>query len=86
LGFSKYGGAKPINLSLEIGDKKINPVSSVRSFVVTIDSHLSRDGQIRLICKNAYFYLRRISQLKNFLSKAALSQLIDAFVISRLDY
>jgi hypothetical protein len=44
------------------------------------------DGQIRLVCKNAFFHLRRISQLKKFLSKAALAQLIHAFVISRLDY
>lgn len=78
--FSKYGGAKPIDLSLEVGDKKINPVSSVRSHGVKIDSHLSIYGQIR------FFHLRRISQLKKFLSKAALAQLIHAFVISRLDY
>jgi hypothetical protein len=84
--FSKYGVAKQIDLSLEVGDKKINPVSSVRSLGVPIDSHLSMDGQIRLICKNAFFHLRRISQLKKFLSKAALAQLIHAFVISRLDY
>ena len=44
--FSKYSGAKPINLSLEVSDKKINPVSSVRSLGVTIDSHLTMDGQI----------------------------------------
>jgi hypothetical protein len=84
--FSKYGGAKPIVFSLEVGDKKINPVSSVRSLGVSIDSHLSMDGQIRFISKNGFFHLRRISQLKNFLSKAALAQLIHAFVISRLDY
>ena len=61
-------------------------MSSVRSLCVTIDSHLSMDGQIRLICKNAFYHLRRISQLKTFLCKAALAQLIHAFVISRLDY
>ena len=84
--FSKYGGAKPINLSLAVGEEKIKPVSSVRSLGVTIDSHLTMDGQIRSICKNAFYHLRRISQLKKFLSKPALAQLIHAFVISRLDY
>jgi hypothetical protein len=47
--FFKYGGAKPIDLSLEVGDKKINSVSSVRSLGFTIDSDLSKDDQIRLI-------------------------------------
>jgi hypothetical protein len=53
--FSKYGGAKPVNLSLEVGDKKINPFSCVRSLGDTIDSHVTMDGQIRLICKNAFY-------------------------------
>ncbi len=77
---------KDISFYQGVGDKSINPVSSVRSLCVTIDSHLSMDGQIRLICKNAFYHLRRISQLKKFLCKAALAQLIHAFVISRLDY
>ena len=82
--YSKYG-PEPSRIPLIVGDAEIQPVSSLRSLGVILDSHLTMDAQIRSSCKKAFFHLRRL-QIKKFHSQSALAQLIHAFVISQIDY
>ena len=82
--YSKYG-PEPSRIPLIVGDAEIQPVSLLRSLGVILDSHLTMDAQIRSSCKKAFFHLRRLSQIKKFLSQSALAQLIHAFVISQID-
>jgi hypothetical protein len=83
--YSKYG-PEPARISLTVGDAEIPPVSSLRSLGVILDSHLTMDAQIRSSCKKTFFHLRRLSQIKKFLSQSALAQLLHTFVISQIDY
>ena len=78
-------GVEPAPYLLTVGDADIRPVSTVRSLGVILDSHLTKDAQVRSACKKAFYHLRRISQIRKFLTESALAQLIHAFVISQLD-
>ena len=85
--YSKHVGVEPAPYYLlTFGDADIRMVSTVRSLGVIIDSHLTMDAQVRLACKKAFYHLRRISQIRKFLTESALAQLIHAFVISQLDF
>jgi hypothetical protein len=84
--YSKHVGVEPAPYFLTVGDADIRPVSTVRSLGVILDSHLTMDAQVRSACKKAFYHLRRISQIRKFLTESALAQLIHAFVITQLDY
>lgn len=69
-----------------VGDAENQPVSAKKSLSVIFDSHLNMDAQSWSSCKKAFYHLKRISQIKKFLTDSALTQLIHAFVISQIDY
>ena len=71
---------------LQVGSATINPSSSVRSLGAIFDSHLRMEGQVRATAKRAFFHLHRISKISKHLTRPAIAQLIQAFVISSLDY
>ena len=41
---------------------------------------------MNMVCRNAYYHLRRISRIRKFLDVAACNQLVCALVIPHLDY
>ena len=53
---------------------------------VTLDPDLSFDEHIKTVSRTAFFHLRNIAKIWNFLSKNDAEKLIHAFVTSRLDY
>jgi len=60
--------------------------SIVRNLGVMFDSSLSFQSHINSLTKSAFFHLRRIVQLRPFISANDAKTLIHAFVSSRLDY
>lgn len=58
----------------------------VRNLEVVFDSELKMDKQVNSVMKAGYFHLRNIAKIKQFLSLADLKQVIQAFIMSRLDY
>jgi len=71
---------------LQVGPATIIPSPSVRSLGAIFDSHLRMEGQVRATAKRAFFHLYRISKISKHLTRPAIAQLIQAFVISALDY
>ena len=51
-----------------------------------LDSALKFDRQINAVVKGAFFQLRQIAKIKNFLSRPDLEKVIHALISSRLDY
>lgn len=68
------------------GSSSISPSTAVRNLGVIFDSHLSMESHISVICKKAFFHLRRIARIKRYLSTASFKQLVCAFFLSHLEF
>jgi hypothetical protein len=67
-------------------DCSIKPADVVRDLGVLLDNSLSMKNQISSITKSCFFHLRRIRQVKKSLNEKCLRTLVQALVISRIDY
>ena len=60
--------------------------NEVRSLGVLLDPMLTMESQVASAVRPAHFHLRRIAQLRPYLDTEALTTLVHALVISRVDY
>lgn len=60
--------------------------SDVRNLGVIFDQDLSFTSHIKNVSRTAFFHLRNIAKIRNFLSFTDAERIIHAFVTSRLDY
>src|SRR6218665_1506416 len=67
-------------------DCSLKPLDVVRDLGVFLDNTLSLKFQIASITKSCFFHLRHIRQVKKNLNENFLRTLVQALVISRLDY
>ena len=76
------------SLQIEIGIKTYSSDSSqnVRSLGVELDKTLSMKATISDRVKSCYFNLKKISRIRSFLSVRHKLFLINAFILSKLDY
>lgn len=81
---SKYQPCDKV--ALQIGDSQVQSVPVVKDLGVLLDEHLTMEHQVKNICKAAYFQLRRIANIRRYLTTAAAQSLVNALVTSRLDY
>ena len=58
----------------------------VNNLGVYLDSGLVMDRQVSKLCKDCYFYLRRLRKVRQSLTKESLLTLVHAFVTSRVDH
>ena len=58
----------------------------VRNLGVYLDSNLSMDQHVNLLCRSVFLELRRIGRLRRLRSVDATKKLVSSFVLSRLDY
>lgn len=62
------------------------PVSAAKSLGIVVSNDLSMKAQISSVVSAGFYQLRRIKKISRFLSQEALTLVILALVISRLDY
>ena len=72
--------------SMVFQDCEIEFSKSVRNLGVFLDEFLSMEMQVNQLRKVLYFQLRRISEIRSFLTVDASNTLAVAFILSRLDY
>jgi hypothetical protein len=72
--------------SLEISDVVVPFSSKVKNLGVVLDSTLSMEYQINSLCSASSFQLRRLSQIRSFLTVEAATKLACSSILSRLDY
>ena len=72
--------------TLSIDGIIIKPSESVRNLGVLIDSTLSYGAHINAISKSANLYLRKIRHIRNYCSPNITKRLLNALVLSRIDY
>ena len=64
----------------------LNPLEVVRDLGVLLDCELSMKQHIARIASNCFYHLRRLQQIRRVVGKEVTSQLVSAFVLSRLDH
>ncbi|KAI4895256.1 hypothetical protein NFI96_000433 [Prochilodus magdalenae] len=57
-----------------------------RNLGVLIDSELSFSSHVKAVIRSAFYHLKNINKIRDFLSKPDLEKLIHAFISSRIDY
>ena len=75
----------PIDV-IHIGDYSIPPVKCVRDLGVVFNHSMTMHENITKTCASCYFHLRNISSIRDSLTDEATTQLVYAFVSSRIDY
>lgn len=74
------------NLTLNIGDHKIEPSKIVRNLGGTFDNILSMKHQVSRTVQSGYYHLRRVKHIRQYLDQSTCAKVINATVTSRLDY
>ncbi len=74
------------NFSIQLGSSTITPSRTARNLGVVIDDQLSFTDHIATTARSCRFALYNIRKIRPFLSEQAAQVLVQALVLSRLDY
>ncbi len=74
------------NFSIQLGSSTITPSRTARNLGVVIDDQLSFTDHIATTARSCRFALYNIRKIRTFLSEQAAQLLVQALVLSRLDY
>ena len=75
-----------IDAEININSKVVDPSNVTKSLGVKMDSLLTMEKHINFVTSSAYYHIRRISKVRQFLDLNSTKSLIQNLVISRLDY
>ncbi|KAJ8346891.1 hypothetical protein SKAU_G00282920 [Synaphobranchus kaupii] len=76
----------PLNLSISLGDTPLTPTPCARNLGVVIDNWLSLSENIAVVTRACRFFLYNIRIIRPFLTTHSTQLLVQAMVLSRLDY
>jgi hypothetical protein len=71
---------------LPVVSSLVDVTSTVTDLGVVLDDQLSMATHISTTCRSGFFYLRQLRSIRRSLTPEATQALVQAFVISRLDY
>ncbi len=74
------------NFTFQLGSSTITPSKTARNLGVVIDDKLNFTNHITKTCRSCRFALYNIKKIRPFLSEHATQLLVQALVLSRLDY
>ncbi len=74
------------NFTIQLGTSTINPSKTARNLGVMIDDQLTFSDHIAKTIRLCRFALFKIKKIRPFLSEHASQLLVQALVLSRLDY
>ena len=83
---SQFSKVTPSNLTVTVGDTEISSSDKARNLGVIFDSFMNLEPHITQVCRVAYMHLSTVRKIRNFLTDETASQLIHAFITSRIDY
>ena len=73
-------------MPLQVGPALVQPTQEATNLGVVMDSHLTMAAHVRRTCRAALFHLSRINKIRRFLDFFSAKCVVNALVISRLDY
>ena len=65
---------------------QVHPVDVVCNLRVMLDSELSMKEHVTKIASSCFYSLHRLKQIRQLVSKEVMTQLVSAFILSRLDH
>ena len=74
------------DINIKIGDDVIHPVQSVRNLGFWYDSDMKNTSHINKLVSTSFINLQNISQIRWLLNKDTYKVLVQALVLSQLDY
>lgn len=77
---------KALGTTIEIGDEVITSTEAVRNLGFQFDSQLKNRSHIDKLCRSLYLTIRGISKMRNHLTQDACKILMQALVLSKIDY
>ena len=75
-----------VSAPFNLGGVDIEPVMSVKLLGATIDCNLTMSTHINRTISTCFFHLRRLKSVRRSLPMEAAKTVINAFIISRVDY
>jgi hypothetical protein len=82
---ARHRTCPPIDHIDNVSNFKIQPSDTASNIGVTFDRHMSLDQHVTNICKTCFFYLRKITKIRDCLSTAGTETLVHSLIISKLD-
>jgi len=83
---AKLSKIPPASSTIRIGSINVQPVTVVRDLGVMIDDELSMRVHVSRTAQTCFYHLRQLRSISQQLSSDVATQLMSAFVLSRLDY
>ena len=71
--------------AIKIGNAIIQPSPLARNLGVIMDSSLNMSSHVNNVCKSAMFGIRKIGQIRQYLTQDSTAKLVHAFFTSKLD-
>jgi len=71
---------------VQVGDNVIQPSAVVRDLGVHLNSELSMKWHVSMVAASCFYHLRCLRQICRRAGKEVTTQLVIAFIASRLDY
>ena len=75
-----------LEIAIKVGNTNIYPTMSVENLGVTLDTNMTMHPHVNQIVRTAYFHLRSISRIRRFINYDTCASVVQALVISILDY
>ena len=72
--------------SVLIGETSVHPNQQARNLGVIFDSEMKLDKHVQATVRSAYFHLRKIASIREYITQDQAETLVHAFITSRLDY
>ena len=74
------------NVSLQVGNERILPSTTIKNLGVNFDSTMLMSDQVTSICQSANFHIRNISRIRMYIDQNTCHAAVRALITSRLDY
>ena len=74
------------NVMIKIGTDFIHPVESVQNLGFHMDRYFKNTAHVNKLCSTLYLTLKRIRKIRHLLDQSTLKILMQALLLSRLDY
>ena len=70
---------------IKVGENDIHPTEQAKNIGFMFDTLMDGKAQVKQICKSAWFQVRNIGRIRNYLDEKATKTLVHAFITSRID-
>lgn len=83
---SSHNQCRLKDISIKIGEAIVTPKPSVKNLSAVLEATFSMEQQVSSVAGKMYYNIWRISKVKHHLTQEACANIINASVISHLDY